>query len=340
MVASLYSVDDEQKTIWVFLEQIDGDLERVSLEILSKGRELADEAGWSLTGLLLGHQVSDQVQIAFANGADEIWIAEHPLLEHFTVDAYTHVVEKALMKGRPSVFLCGATPNGRDLAGRLAVRLRTGLNADCTDLRLDPQNGTLTSEVTGFGGGVLALLESPHHRPQMSTVRPGVFPLGEEDPSREGNSHVMEIELEEGMIHTKLTERVVGEGVDLTQTPVLVCGGRGIEGKFDMLQQLADLMHGDVGATRPPVDEGHIERERQVGQTGVVCRPKIAFACGISGAFHFVVGIQDADFVVAINSDPNAPIFEFSDFCIVDDALQFIPALIEDIQKESTTSYD
>jgi electron transfer flavoprotein alpha subunit len=334
LVASLYGLDDEQESIWVFLEQIEGEVERVSFEILSKGRGLADEAGWSLVGLLLGNQILDQAERAIAYGADEVWLADHPLLEDFTVDAYAHIVEQALMKGRPSVFLCGATPNGRDLAGRLAVRLRTGLNADCTDLRLDPEKGLLTSEVTGFGGGVLALLESSQHRPQMSTVRPGVFQLGEEDPDREGTVHEMEIDLSEGLIHTKLVQRVVGEGVDLTQAPVLVCGGRGIEGRFDMLRELADLMNGDVGATRPPVDEGQIERERQVGQTGVVCRPKVAFACGISGAFHFVVGIQDADIVVAINSDPNAPIFEYADFCIVDDALQFVPALIEAIRVE------
>jgi electron transfer flavoprotein alpha subunit len=340
LVASLYGLDDEQKSVWVFLEQIEGEVERVSFEILSKGRQLADEAGWSLVGLLLGFQVLDQVERAIAYGADEVWLADRLLLEDFTVDAYAHVVEQALMKGRPSVFLCGATPNGRDLAGRLAVRLRTGLNADCTDLRLDPKNGLLTSEVTGFGGGVLALLESSQHRPQMSTVRPGVFPLGEEDPNREGTVHEMEFDLSEGLIHTKLVQRVVGEGVDLTQTPVLVCGGRGIEGKFGILRELADLMNGDVGATRPPVDEGQIERERQVGQTGVVCRPKVAFACGISGAFHFVVGIQDADIVVAINSDPNATIFEYADFCIVDDALQFVPALIEAIRMERATEND
>ena len=319
---------------------MEGEVERVSLEILSKGRQLADEAGWSLVGLLLGHQVSDQAERMVAYGADEVWLAVHPLLEYFTVDAYAHVVEQAMLKGRPSVFLCGATPNGRDLAGRLAVRLRTGLNADCTDLRLNPENGMLTSEVTGFGGGVLALLESPQHRPQMSTVRPGVFTLSEEDPNREGLIHEMEFDLSEEVIHTKMVQRVVGEGVDLTQTPVLVCGGRGIEGKFDMLQEFAHLVNGDVGATRPPVDEGHIERERQVGQTGVVCRPNIAFACGISGAFHFVVGIQDADIVVAINSDPNAPIFEYTDFCIVDDALQFVPALIEAIQMDRATAND
>jgi electron transfer flavoprotein alpha subunit len=137
-----------------------------------------------------------------------------------------------------------------------------------------------------------------------------------------------------------LIERVIGEGVDLTQTEVLVCGGRGIEGEFALLEELADVMQGDVGATRPPVDEGHIERERQVGQTGVVCRPKIALTCGISGAFHFVVGIQDADIVVAVNTDPHAPIFEYADYCIVDDALQFIPALIREMQMERVPSND
>jgi electron transfer flavoprotein alpha subunit len=340
LVSSLYGVNDEQKAIWVFLEQMEGEVERVSLEILSKGRQLADEAGWSLVGLLLGHHIRDQAERMVAYGADEVWLAEHPLLEHFTVDAYTHVIEQAMLKAQPSVLLFGATPNGRDVAGRLAVRLRTGLNADCTDLRLDPQSGLLTSEVTGFGGGVLALLESHQHRPQMSTVRPGVFPLGEEQPNKGGHVREMEFKLAEGMIRTKLAQRVVGEGVDLTQTPVLICGGRGIEGKFTMLQELAHLINGEVGATRPPVDEGHIERERQVGQTGVVCRPKLAFACGISGAFHFVVGIQNADIVVAINSDPNAPIFEFADFCIVDDALQFVPALIEAIQLDRAISND
>lgn len=328
MVASLYSIEEEQKAIWVFLEQSNGTLEGVCLELLSKGRQLADLAGWSLTGLLVGHDVANLAKEAFTYGADEVVLAEHPLLDVFTVDAYTHVAFQALTKAKPSVFLLGATPNSRDLVGRLAVRLRTGLNADCTDLRLDPQSGVLVSEVTGFGGGVLALLEMPEHRPQMATVRPGVFPLGEPDHTREGRVTVSPFELTEDMIHTRVVERVIGEGVDLTQVPVLVAGGRGVKGEFDMLRELADLLGGDVGATRPPVDEGHIERERQIGQTGVVCRPKVAIVCGISGAFHFVVGIQDADVVIAINSDPDAPIFEFADYCIVGDAFEVVPTLV------------
>jgi len=332
MVASLYGVHEEEKVIWILLEHTNGRLENVSLEILSKGRQLADESDWSLTALLIGHHVRGLAEEAFTYGVDELWLVDHPLLEQFTVDAYTHVAYQALMEGRPSIFLCGATVNGRDLAGRLAVRLKTGLNADCTDLRLNAKTGVLTSEVTGFGGGVLALLESPEHRPQMSTVRPGVFPQGDAVGDRTGKVVEMQVELEKRVIRTRIVERVTGEGVDLTKAPILVCGGRGIAGKFEMLEELANLLEGEIGATRPPVDEGHIERERQVGQTGVVCRPKVAFACGISGAFHFIVGIENADLVVAINSDPEAPIFEHADYGIVGDALQVVPALIKAIQ--------
>jgi electron transfer flavoprotein alpha subunit len=339
MVASLYGVADEEKTIWVFLEQCDGVLEGVSLELLSKGRELADSAGWTLIGLLMGSKVKDLAEEAFARGADEVWLSDHALLEHFTVEAYTHVAFHAIAEGKPSIFLCGATPNGRDLAGRLAVRLKTGLNADCTDLRLDVESGLLTSEVTGFGGGVLALLQAPDHRPQMSTVRPGVFPPGEAEHPRQGKLVRFPARLKKSMIRSRILERNVGGGVDLTQTPVLICGGRGIDGDFDMMRQLADLMDGEVGATRPPVDDGHIERERQVGQTGVVCRPKIAISCGISGAFHYVVGIQEAEVAVAINTDPEAPIFEFSDYCIVGDVSEIVPALIQALRTEREVTH-
>jgi electron transfer flavoprotein alpha subunit len=333
MVESLYSVAEEQKAIWVFLEQEGGNLEGVSLELLAKGRELADQVGWRLAGLLLGDEVVGLAETAVSHGADEIILIEHPLLEFFTVDAYAHVAFQALMECQPSIFLLGATPNGRDLAGRLAVRLRTGLNADCTDLRLNPETGVLVSEVSGFGGGVLALIEMQKHRPQMATVRPGVFPPGTAVSTRNGAITRIDVDLHKDVIHTRVVERVVGQGVDLTQTPVLVAGGRGVDGRFDMLRDLADLLGGDVGATRPPVDEGHIERERQIGQTGVVCRPKIVICCGISGAFHFVVGIQEADTVIAINSDPEAPIFDYADYCIVGDVHQIVPVLIGALQK-------
>lgn len=339
MVASLYGAAEEQKTIWVILEQSQGELAGVSFELLGKGRELADQAGWRLEALLMGSKVADLAQRAFAHGADKVWLAEHDGLDPFAVEPHAQVAFQAVMQGKPSILLTGATPNGRDLAGRLAVRLRAGLNADCTDLRLEAKRGVLIAEVTGFGGGVLALLEAPEHRPQMATVRPGVFPRGEARHEAEEEIARILVELPPQLSRTRIVERVVGEGVDLVQTPVLVCGGRGMDGDFALLEQLAALLEGEVGATRPPVDEGHIERERQVGQTGVVCRPKIAIACGISGAFHFVVGIQNADLVLAVNSDPEAEIFDFADYCVVGDAFQVLPALIEAIRREAEVSH-
>ncbi len=339
MAASLYGVAEEQKAIWVFLEQESGTLEGVSLELLAKGRQLADQMGWPLSGLLMGNSIAGLAREAIANGTDEVVLAEHPLLEAFTVDAYCQVAFDAIMRYRPSVFLLGVTPDGRDLAGRLAVRLRTGLNADCTDLRLKPESGILAGEVSGFGGGVLALIEMEKHRPQMATVRPGVFAPGHADPKRQGRVITLPVNLNEGRINTRIVERVVGTRTDLTQAAALVVGGRGVGDRFDLLRELADLISGEVGATRPPVDEGTIERERQIGQTGVVCRPKVAIVCGASGAFHFVVGIQGADTVIAINSDPEAPIFDFADYCIVGDVFSILPALTAALDAEREVSH-
>jgi len=338
MVASLYGVQEERKAIWVYLEQEGGTLENVSLELLSKGREMADQMKWQLVGLLLGRGVVELAETITAHGADEVWLADHLLLDCFTIDAYARVVFQALMDGKPSVFLLPATPNSRDLAGRLAVRLRTGLNADCTDLHMNPEGELMVSEVSGFGGGVLALIEMRHHRPQMATVRPGVFSPGEADASRKGKLIRLPVDLTADMIRTRIVERALGRGVDLTRAPVLIAGGRGVEGDFKLLQELADALGGEIGATRPPVDEGHIERERQIGQTGVVCSPKVAICCGISGAFHFVVGIAKAGTVIAINTDPAAPLFDYADYCIVGDVHQIIPALIAALQQSQERS--
>jgi electron transfer flavoprotein alpha subunit len=327
-VKSCYGVEEARQAIWVFLEQEDEALSGVSLEILSKGRALADQSGWPLVGLLMGAGLEPLHQAAIHNGADELLVADHPALAPFTVEAFAHVAYGLIVERRPSVFLLGATPNGRDLAGRLAVRLRTGLNADCTDLLLDQERGVLVSEVSGFGGGVLAMIEMPAHRPQMATVRPGVFPRPEPDRGRTGRVSRARVDVPDGLIRTRIVQRVAGQGLDLTQTPALVVGGRGVGGDFAMLYELASLLGGDVGATRPPVDEGHIQRERQIGQTGAICRPKAAVVCGASGAFQFTVGIQEAGIVVAINTDPEAPIFEEADYCVVGDVHQVVPAMI------------
>jgi len=329
----VYGRDEARPEIWVYLERKNGQLEGISRELLAKGRELADQAGWCLAGLLPG-QGRAPAEEAIAHGADRIYWLDHPWLDRFDAGLCTAAVEHVILEHRPCVLLCGATPDGRDLAGRLAVRLRTGLNADCTNLSLDAERGALISEVTGFGGGVIALLEIPEARPQISTVRPGVFRPGLPAEDRQGEVVRVYVELEESQRCVEVLEEHLGESVDLTQAEVLLCGGRGVEGDFGMLRELADLLGGEIGATRPPVDEGFIERERQVGQTGVVCRPKVAIACGISGAFHFIVGIQEAGTILAINSDPQAPIFEYADYGAVGDAHQIIRALIRELKQE------
>jgi electron transfer flavoprotein alpha subunit len=322
-----YRVDEENKTIWVFLEYRQATLAGVSLELLGKARSLADASDSSVVGLLIGRGLEALAKEAFSYGADEIVEIDDPRLADFNVEAYADAAAQAILEAKPSIFLIGATHDGRDLAGRLAVRLQTGLNADCTDLLLDSKSGLLISEVTGFGGGIIALLECPDRRPQMSTVRPGVFPLPIADESRTGKIFPTEIQLSEESYPTHVIERDEHVGVDLTQAEVLICGGRGIEGDFKSLSLLADMFGGEIGATRPPVDDGYIERERQIGQTGVVCSPKIALCLGISGAFHFVVGVEKADVVIAVNSDPTAPIFEYTDYGVVADVKEFIPAL-------------
>jgi electron transfer flavoprotein alpha subunit len=336
---SIYGPEEAQENVWIYLEHQEGQLLDVSLELISKALDLTKDSDWQACGLILGEDTGKPAQDALDKGLDEVLSIQHPLLSRFDVAVFTRACYELILQEKPGVFLLGATPDARDLAGRLAVRLRTGLNADCTDLRLEQKSGQLVSEVSGFGGGVIALLESPRHRPQMSTVRPGVFKQLFPESSSKGILREFEADLSESDLQSQLLERAVGDQLDLSKTEVLICGGRGVHGDFDLLKDLARKMGGDVGATRPPVDEGYIERERQIGQTGVVCRPKLALTCGISGAFHFVVGIQEADTIIAINIDPDAPIFEYCDYGVIADVHKILPALIEIMSKEKDSAH-
>ncbi len=247
--------------------------------------------------------------------------------------AMAGAVAGLVLERRPDIFLLGATPDGRDLAGRLAVRLRTGLTADCTDLALEEGSGLLLGEVTGFGGGILATIKCEKHRPQMATVRPGVFAPGQPDPSRQGRIERLTVELEPQDLRVQVVERVTAAGADITRAKVVVAGGRGTGGDFSLLAELARLLGGDVGATRVAVDEGWVGRDRQIGQTGFVTRPQLAILCGISGAMQFTVGIEKAETVVAINNDREAEVFEHADYGVVDDLFQVLPPLIEEIRQ-------
>ncbi len=326
MAKSLYD-PKEARGIWVYLEQDRGKLESVSLELLGKARELANPAKLKVTGLLLGDRVDGLAKEAIAAGANEVLVAEHRLLRQYTTDGYTKVATQIIVERKPDILLLGATPNGRDLAGRIAVRVRTGLTADCTDLALG-QDGLLSGEVTGFGGGILAYIKCPNHRPQMFTVRPGVFSAPAPKTSRKGKVTSVPVELSKNDVRVQVLEHVLGEGVDITRADVIVAAGRGCRGDFSQVRELAGLLGGEVGWSRVPVDEGWVSRDCMIGQTGYVTRPKLAIICGISGAFQFTVGIEKAETIVAINSDEEAPIFEQADYCVVDDMFRVLPPLI------------
>jgi len=332
MTKSLYGAQ-EASAIWVYLEQAQGRLAGVSLELLGKARELADGRGIPLVGILLGDQVSGLAQEAIAAGADEVRVADHPLLRQYTTDGYTRVFTELILAEKPDILLLGATPNGRDLAGRLAVRLRTGLTADCTNLELEEETGLLVGEVTGFGGGILAYIKCPDNRPQMATVRPGVFAVPKPDGARQGKVVSVPVQLTKEDIKVQVLEHVVSQGVDITRAQVLVAAGRGCQGDLSLINELASLLSGEVGVSRVPVDEGWASRDRMIGQTGYVTRPKLAIVCGISGAFQFSVGIEKAETIVAINTDAEAPIFEQADYCIVDDMFNVLPPLIEAVKR-------
>ncbi len=318
--------------IWVWLEMDGETLVTVGAELLGKARGLADQAGMLVTAIVMGHGLSRPADEAIRGGADRVLVMDHPGLVPYTTTPYTTLMAWAIQKRRPEILLMGATHNGRDLAGRLAVRLKTGLTADCTDLELDPATGLLKSWVVGFGGGVAACIVCPQHRPQMATVRPGVFPVsprhatGGELGLREGVLERVEV----GALvnpSEKVLQRHRKEQKDITQAKVLMIGGRGVQGRFDLLHELARQTGGDVGATRVAVDAGWITREYQIGQTGVVTRPETAVVFGASGATHFTVGIEKAKTVIAVNNDPGAPMFDQADYIVVGDAVAVMTAL-------------
>ena len=332
MTQPLYGAD-EARGLWVYLEQDGGRLEGVSLELLAKGRELADGARSDLTGVLLGEGVKRLAAEAIAHGADRVLVADDSRLACYRTEPYARVVASLVEERKPDIFLLGATLNGRDLAGRLAVRLRTGLTADCTDLGLEEGTGLLLGEVTGFGGGILATIKCEAHRPQMATVRPGVFAANQPGAPRRGRTERVAVELEPEDLRVEVLERVTTAGADITGAKVVVAGGRGTRGDFSLVEELARLLGGEVGATRVAVDEGWIERERQIGQTGFVTRPQLAILCGISGAFQFIVGVEKAETVIAINSDREAEVFEHADYAVIDDLFRVLPPLIGEIKQ-------
>ncbi|QXM05222.1 electron transfer flavoprotein subunit alpha [Crassaminicella indica] len=325
------------KNVWVFAEQRQGKIMPVVIELLGEGRKLADEIGTELCAIVVGNNIEGLSKELIAYGADKVYVAQHELLENFTTDAYTKVITDAINEYKPEIVLYGATHIGRDLAPRLAARVDTGLTADCTKLEIDPEDKKIKQTRPAFGGNIMATIVCPNHRPQMSTVRPGVMDKAHRDDSRTGEVIEVNVQLTKEDIRTEVLEvvKTKKDMVSLTDADVIVSGGRGLgkpEG-FELIKQLADKLGGVVGASRATVDAGWIDHSHQVGQTGTTVKPKLYIACGISGAIQHLAGMQSSDIIVAINKNPNAPIFEVADFGIVGDLYDVVPALIDALDR-------
>ncbi|MBS5982873.1 MAG: electron transfer flavoprotein subunit alpha/FixB family protein [Clostridium butyricum] len=321
----------DYKGVWVFAEQREGELQKVSLELLGEGRRQADKLGVKLTALLLGSNIEGLSKTLAEHGADEVLIADDKLLEHYTTDAYTKVICDLVNERKPGILFVGATFIGRDLGPRVAARLNTGLTADCTSIDVEVEKGDLLATRPAFGGNLMATIACPEHRPQMATVRPGVFAKVESDGAN-CNIEKVNVELTDSDVRTKVLETVktAKDIIDISEAKVIVSGGRGVGSKenFALLEELANILGGTVAGSRAAVEKGWIENAYQVGQTGKTVKPSIYIACGISGAIQHVAGMQDSDMIIAVNKDETAPIMKVADYAIVGDIKKVLPELI------------
>ena len=326
------------KGVWVIVEQTEGHAAEVSWELMGKGAELARSRGVELCAVIIGRDVEHLCREAFAYGASKAYLMDGPVYEHYRTEPYYKAICYLVEKYRPEIVLFGATGTGRDLAGAVATRLETGLTADCTDLAVDDR-GHLLQTRPAFGGNIMATILTERTRPQMATVRPHVMPLPKRRDSATGVIVRESTNTREEDFLTKvmeiIPERHGAEDVDIAAAEVLVSGGRGMCGaeNFRILQELADELGGAVSCSRAAVEAGWMPPERQVGQTGKTVRPKLYFACGISGAIQHLVGMQDSDIIIAINRDRSAPIFEVATYGIVGDVLEVVPAITARIRE-------
>ena len=317
--------------IWVIAEQRGGVLHPVSLELLGAARELAAVRGTDVRALLMGHEVTSLADDLARGGADHVYVADHPLLAQYRTLPCERVAGGLIARHRPEVVLIGATTIGRDLAPRLANRFRTGLTADCTGLAIDPGTQMLLQTRPAFGGNIMATITTPRHRPQMATVRPGVMQPWQGAACPLALTPVAVTEDSSDDLLTVLRQvPKQHRRVALDRADVIVAGGRGMRqsGNFQLLEQLADALGGEVAASRSAVELGWADHGRQVGQTGQTVRPRLYIACGISGAIQHLAGMQQSDIIVAINRDPLAPIFSVAQYGLVGDINRMLPALL------------
>jgi electron transfer flavoprotein alpha subunit len=333
------------KGVWVFVEHERGVAHSVSWELMGEGRKLADKLGVPLAGVVMGAPgipTRHFCQEAFHYGADLCYLIEDPLLVNYRNEPFTKGLTDLVNAYQPEILLLGATTLGRDLAGSVATTLQTGLTADCTELNIDMENRSLAATRPTFGGSLLCTIVTLNYRPQMATVRPRVMPMPARDDSRNGSIAEHPLGLIETDIITKVLEFIPDNLQNVPQLPfadIIVAGGRGMKRpeNFQLVWDLAKVLGAEVGATRPVVQAGWVEAERQVGQSGKTVRPRLYIAAGISGAIQHRVGMEGSDVIIAINNDPNAPIFDFATYGIVGNAMQILPALTDAFRQQLAT---
>jgi electron transfer flavoprotein alpha subunit len=335
------------RNVWVFIEQDEGQIAEVSLELLGKGREIADQLNSEVWGVLCGYQVDGLPEQIIQAGADQVLLADDSELEMYRTLPYCRVITNLAHRWTPYIFLIGASPVGRDLAPRIASRLKVGLTADCTDLQVGDyvskkENITYQDLLfqirPAFGGNIIATIVNPKTRPQMATVREGVMKQAVPDFSRKGRVEKVDTAFEPGDFALKVLSRETRQPtVKLKDAPVIVAAGAGVDSpeEFELVRELANVLGGEVGASRAAVDAGYISHEHQIGQTGTTVRPRLYIAAGISGAVQHRAGMDQSSKIIAINTDPNAPIFQIAHYKIIGDVAEVLPLLIKSLREKA-----
>jgi electron transfer flavoprotein alpha subunit len=325
----------QYRGIWVIAEHYKNQIHPVVFQLLSKGRDLANELDVKLSLVLLGDSFEDQIKGFNKYGIDEILYIKSSLLKHYYSDLYVQVLSDMINKNRPEIVLIGATPTGRDFAPRVAKRLNAGLTADCTGLEIEEISRNLLQTRPTFGGSLMATIRTPNSRPQMATVRPGTFKVKDRS-FKQVQIRNVDYKLSEGDLVTKIVKIIEKErsSVNLEDAEIIVAGGRGVGSKenFKIIEELAKVLGAELGGSRVTVELNWLEQDRQIGQTGKTVSPKLYIACGISGAIQHLVGMQNSEIIVAINKDRNAPIFKVAHYSIIGDLHEIVPAIIEEIK--------
>ncbi|MFP4662238.1 MAG: FAD-binding protein [Halanaerobiales bacterium] len=327
----------DYRDVWVFGEQRDGEMSSVVLELIGEGRKLADKLEQDLSVVLIGNKMSEKAEELINYSVDNVYLVNEEGLEQYNDEYYTAIMTELIAEYKPSIILMGATAIGRSLGPRVAARVKTGLTADCTGLDIDVEERHLLQTRPAFGGNIMATIVCKNHRPQMATVRPGVMKAAAENPGYQGEVIEYSFDLDKVSLKSEVLEVVkeAREGININDAEIIVSGGRGLGSaeNFKVIEELAETLGGAVGASRAAVDNGWIDHDHQVGQTGTTVGPRIYIACGISGAVQHLVGMKSSDVIIAINKDPEAPIFNYATYGLVGDLFEIVPMMIKQLKE-------